>query len=59
MSKCLQLCLKWQMIFTLPAHKHRSDNERVVKALGIWSKHMEITLNGEQTDHNSAAFQQC
>ena len=48
------------MISTLPAHKRRADNERVVEAPGIWSKHMDISVNGEQTDHNPAAFfRQC
>lgn len=49
------------MISTLPAHKQRADNEWEVglETLGIWSKHMDISVNGEQTDHNSAAFRQC
>lgn len=47
------------MISTLPARKRRADNERVVKAPGIWSKHMDISVNGEHTDHNPEAFRQC
>lgn len=47
------------MISTLPARKRRADNERVVETLGIWSKHMDIPVNGEQTDHNFAVFRQC
>lgn len=46
------------MISTLPVCKQRADNEREVERLGIWSKHMDIFVNGEQTDHNSAAFRQ-
>lgn len=42
------------MISSLPACKQRADNEREVETLGIWSKHMEISVNGEETDHNSA-----
>lgn len=47
------------MICSVPARKRRADNERVVETLGIWSKHMDTSVNGEQTDHNSAAFRQC
>lgn len=53
-SKCFQLHLEWDMISSLPACKQRADNEREVETLGIWSKHMEISVNGEETDHNSA-----
>lgn len=57
-SKCFQLHLEWDTISTLPARKWRADNERVVEILGIWSRHMGISVNGEQTDHNPAAFWQ-
>lgn len=58
-SKCFQLRLKWDMVSALPARKRRADNELEVETLGIWSKHMDISINGEQTTHNSAAFRQC
>lgn len=57
-SKCFQLHLEWDMISTLPGRKRRADNESVEETLGIWSPHMDISVNGEQTDHNSAAFRQ-
>lgn len=44
------------MVSTLPARKRRADNEQVVEALGIWSKHMDISVNGGQTDQDPAAF---
>lgn len=46
------------MICTLPVCKRRTDNEREVGRLGIWSQHMDMVVNGEQTDHHSAAFRQ-
>lgn len=46
------------MISTLLASKRGADNELQVETLGIWSRHMDIPFNGEQTDHNSEAFQQ-
>lgn len=49
-------CTQKEMVTTLPDHKQRADNERETETLGIWSRHMDVSVNGEQTDHNSAAF---
>lgn len=56
--KIIQMHWEWDMTSTLPVRKHRADNEREVGWLGIWSQHMDVFVNGEQTDHNFAAFRQ-